>query len=1320
MYKVNSLQRLFIFASIFILLAVFPLFISHHSSAATEIKYIDESGDVAAIASTDCIKIKNEQSRNFYGDTLRSDAGTKFYQFSANIVYKNTLTIKNSVAIILADGCELVAQAGIVVNAGSELKIYAESLSDNMGKLITTGVSGCAGIGSSSGDSGKITICGGYITATAGENAAAIGGGMDSAGFVDIYNGKILANATGSADAIGNGANAVGGQVNIYGGSFASGDKVNFKVYGKSVAEGLGVGDSGDAVYPYKVSSEFYSEPEPVYNLNITSEDELNLGEDYSFKVDEFGVTTLEILSEKAMTISQTLEEKLADKIVVSLEDNTKSVDINLDGINISSFTVLCGRANINLCQNSKNYIDTISGVFAVNCATLSKNVDIQNYGEISANSMQGKIVLNSGKISAISLNLSNDDSLQVNGGLIDIDNISSANDYKNITINGGYFKSGILGEALADRGFVLNTAVDSFHIVLDASKIENVNELGEYKYGVYLINERVKNVSFDAANSTSVFYEKREYNLGEDIFVTAKFGNAKQEVTYKCLDLNGEEVEHLIDAGRYKIKAEVESGYCDSYYYIGGEKEFDFVINKANLTLSADDKTSVFGEKLQDLTYSVTSGKIFDGDKIDVALSKEEGTEVGEYKITLTATDKNYNILCKSGTYKITAAEFDMSKITFENKSYVFDGNEKTLQISGHLPDGVSVKYTQNTLRDVGSIKITASFVYDTANYSKIEDMQATLTITPANMSVKTLTPYTGVYNGKECGVVSNVALETFGGEKSQIKYSFNKQTYTENLVVKNAGVYKVYYRATAKNHEDLVGEFEVKITAAPLNIVAEDNTITYGESASVNGVKYLGFVNGETSLVLFGELEFSFNYEQFGDVGDYLITPSGLTSNNYDITFTSGNLHVDRAKVTIVAENKSSQYGKSLEDLTYTCGTIYNGDNLNISLRKEDGAHAGKYKIFVSASNDNYEITTVCGEYEITRANVSVKIDDAESVYGADIADLHWHITSGEIYNNDDLGILLVKEAGGCVGSYNISGTSANSNYNVTFVDGLYKITKATYNMQSVKFESKSFVYDGTEKNLLISGNLPTGVNVNYTNNSLLEVGEINATAEFVGDFENYYTVEPMCAVLTITKAKFAAPIGITKRDESVDGKCDGAILNLKPGMEVRIGQKRVSVTSSAIENLSVGEYYVRYAEDKNHYASDEVLIVIAAGEGLRVTFEFLDGSGKSDFDDNLSWGENVDLSDVVVEEREGFTFLGWSLTSDGANIVDEVVVEEDLTLYAIWQKNTNTNENKREVSVRDILIIVCIGIIFIALFITPIIVLGVKKRRKKFEKA
>ena len=93
------------------------------------------------------------------------------------------------------------------------------------------------------------------------------------------------------------------------------------------------------------------------------------------------------------------------------------------------------------------------------------------------------------------------------------------------------------------------------------------------------------------------------------------------------------------------------------------------------------------------------------------------------------------------------------------------------------------------------------------------------------------------------------------------------------------------------------LAGNSASTITAAPLTVTANAASKTYDAQAwsGGNGVKYSGFVNGETSAVLGGALAYGGTSQGAVNADSYAITPSGLTSGNYAIAFNAGTLTIN-----------------------------------------------------------------------------------------------------------------------------------------------------------------------------------------------------------------------------------------------------------------------------------------------------------------------------------------------------------------------------------------------------------------------------------------
>jgi hypothetical protein len=82
--------------------------------------------------------------------------------------------------------------------------------------------------------------------------------------------------------------------------------------------------------------------------------------------------------------------------------------------------------------------------------------------------------------------------------------------------------------------------------------------------------------------------------------------------------------------------------------------------------------------------------------------------------------------------------------------------------------------------------------------------------------------------------------------------------------------------------------------VNPAPLTVTANDQTKITGEVNPPFTASYSGFVLGEGPGVLGGTLTFSTLATTSSPPGTYAITPGGLTSSNYAITFVSGTLTV------------------------------------------------------------------------------------------------------------------------------------------------------------------------------------------------------------------------------------------------------------------------------------------------------------------------------------------------------------------------------------------------------------------------------------------
>lgn len=92
----------------------------------------------------------------------------------------------------------------------------------------------------------------------------------------------------------------------------------------------------------------------------------------------------------------------------------------------------------------------------------------------------------------------------------------------------------------------------------------------------------------------------------------------------------------------------------------------------------------------------------------------------------------------------------------------------------------------------------------------------------------------------------------------------------------------------------------------------------------------------------------------------------------------------------------------------------------------------------------------------------------------------------------------------------------------------------------------------------------------------------------------------------VTVIAKADRPAPTGLAAVDETISGKADGKITGVTFEMEYRKENEVIytAISGGKLENLAVGKYFVRYAEDADHNASPDTEIEIKEGRKLTIT--------------------------------------------------------------------------------------------------------------------
>ena len=397
--------------------------------------------------------------------------------------------------------------------------------------------------------------------------------------------------------------------------------------------------------------------------------------------------------------------------------------------------------------------------------------------------------------------------------------------------------------------------------------------------------------------------------------------------------------------------------------------------VNQKPVTVSgitANDKTyNGTTEVKLNTTGAVIHGKLEQDDLTLNARGWFENMNAGvnktvEISYTLDGASAGNYMLAESGRQTSTQATIhaktvtvSVSSITANDKTY--DGTtEVTLNTTGVVLNGVldeDLQYNALTVAVSGAfndpnagVNKTVNIFYtlggaSAGNYMLAESGQPTstqATIRAKTVSVSGITAEDKSYDGTTAaplnytgatfdGICEGDALTvTATGTFDNPNVGEGKAVTISNLTLggAQAGNY-----ALAENGQQTTAT--ATINKAPLTVTANPRTITYGNAPANDGVTCSGFVNNETEGVLGVTLDYDYSYAQYGNVGStYTITPKGLTSGNYEISFAPGTLSVAQKEAGLTWSNTPLTFNGLPQAPTATATGTVNNDAISVTV--------------------------------------------------------------------------------------------------------------------------------------------------------------------------------------------------------------------------------------------------------------------------------------------------------------------------------------------------------------------------------------------------
>jgi hypothetical protein len=442
-----------------------------------------------------------------------------------------------------------------------------------------------------------------------------------------------------------------------------------------------------------------------------------------------------------------------------------------------------------------------------------------------------------------------------------------------------------------------------------------------------------------------------------------------------------------------YTVSGLMLSGADAGNYYLTGGTSFsgsNGVITTAPLTVTASNANKTY----DGLAYSGGNGVSYSGlvggesasvlgGTLSYGGTSQAAINAGSYTITPSGlSSSNYAISYVDGTLSVAKANATVtgnsSTLPYSGVNQTVSGFTATGLVNGETEAVLTGVSASRTEKNAGTYTVTPS---GTATNYNLTFVDGAMVINPATISVTTI-------NGALQGSVNKVYDGTNVATLASVNYALTGWLGSDGATVTktngtydnaNAGSGKTVtvslltadYSATGSTN---LGNYNLptsisgaigNINKSPLIITANNANKTYDGLAysGGNGVSYSGLVGGESASVLGGTLSYGGTSQAAINAGSYTITPSGLSSSNYAISYVDGTLSVAKANATVTGNSSTLPYSGVNQTVSgFTATGLVNGETTSVltsvsASRTEK--NAGTYAVTPNGTASNYNLT-------------------------------------------------------------------------------------------------------------------------------------------------------------------------------------------------------------------------------------------------------------------------------------------------------------------------------------------------------------------------
>ena len=223
-------------------------------------------------------------------------------------------------------------------------------------------------------------------------------------------------------------------------------------------------------------------------------------------------------------------------------------------------------------------------------------------------------------------------------------------------------------------------------------------------------------------------------------------------------------------------------------------------------------------------------------------------------------------------------------------------------------------------------------------------------------------------------------------------------------------------------------------------------------------------------------------------------------------------------------------------------------------------------------------------------------------------------------------------------------------------------------------------TYTYNGSEHTATVSGYDPATMDI--SGNTATDAGDytVSVTSQ-TGKWADDST-DAVTAAWSIGKATQEAPNGLIGVAPTTEGGSDGKITGVDATLEYRVESETIytACTGIEIENLPAGNYFVRYAEDNNHFAGTDAEVTVGEGTPLAdctITFNAGGGSGSMD-SVTVKTGANYILPACGFTAPTDQEFKAWEIGGMEYPVNAPVTVTADITVEALWEDAPPSHEH------------------------------------------